>query len=140
MNLKSIGQIAESEMYIQESLISTIKGTFVKLKRFAVNKDKSNLEKLVRENSFQGYVDDLEEDIGLIDTRKEAVSSMNRIEYLIQFINNYVESIDARINAENASRYEKESLTKIKSTTNSFKTQLSNLQKKVKAKMDQLPR
>ena len=108
MNLKSIGQIAESEMYIQESLISTIKGTFVKLKRFAVNKDKSNLEKLVRENSFQGYVDDLEEDIGLIDTRKEAVSSMNRIEYLIQFINNYVESIDARISAENASRYEKE--------------------------------
>jgi hypothetical protein len=137
MDLKPIGKIVEAENYIEESLISTIKGTFVKLKRLASNKDKANLEKLVRENSFQGYVDDIEEDIELIDSRREAVASMNRIEYLIQYINNYVESIEGRINAENTTRYEKESLTKIKSTTNSFKNQLHSLQKKVKAKMEQ---
>lgn len=137
MLFEKVEKIIEKECYIEESLITAIKGTFVKLKRFATNKEKSNLERLVRENTFQGYVEDLEEDLGLIDSRKEAVTAINRIEYLIQYINTYVENIESRINAENTSRFEKESLAKIKSTTNQFKNQLYSLQKKAKAKMEE---
>jgi hypothetical protein len=64
-------QEKDETTYIAENFVSSIKSLSIKFKRFVTRKDSQNKELLNRFASFNGYLEDLTEDLTQIDEPAE---------------------------------------------------------------------